>query len=328
MKEVKFLKTKTAIFIIILVVIVFMYAVLSYIEENYQKEYAEIPELSVYYKGTELTKMLPLSYKWTYKGEAKEESLVKEAESKKQGEFTITEPYKPFAEYEFSDKNTIFISNKSTSDYVMKMNERHKITEHNYALYSISNTEGMRANRSYSGGREWDDSKAFLKGFRLNDSYTFDVGEFVYVETINYLKQGEVTYAMKVVIFNEDDARVAKDYLNMSLEDTAKIEELAKKINFETLFNSARIDGKNLILEYNWHIQYDCLRMNNLIWFACIPDLETITYAPTHKKTSMYDKETGELVKDEVQQVVFAREEVDTESLANVENLKKFMEQI
>lgn len=41
-----------------------------------------------------------------------------------------------------------------------------------------------------------------------------------------------------------------------------------------------------------------------------------------------FDQEGSEQKKQEVENVVYTREEVDSESLANIENLKKFMEQI
>lgn len=327
MKEVKFVKTKTVVVIVVLILIFFIYAVSSYIEKNYQKEYEEIPELSVYYKDKKIAELLPLTYKWSYKGEVKEVPKF-EPEVKKQGEFTMNNPYKQYGEYDFKEENTIIIDSKINSDYVMKLNERHKMIKHSYTLDALSNTEGIRANTSFGGTMEFDDSKLFLKGYPLNKNYDFDVGEYVYIETIDYLKQGTVDYCAKVIVFDGDYARIAKNYLNMTLSDNEKIEELAKKLKFETFLNSARVEGNNLILEYDWHIMSDNLRMNNLIWFACIPELETVTYSPTHKKTSLYDKDTGELVKGEIDQVVYTREEVNSESLANIENLQKFMEQI
>lgn len=327
MKEVKFVKKRTVVIITLLVVIFFMYAVLSYVEKNYQKEYEEIPELSVYYKGNKIAEFLPLTYKWSYKGETKEVPQFK-PEVKKQGEFTMTNPYKQYGEYDFAKENTIFISSKMNNDYVMKMNERHKMTKNSYTLSAVTDLDDFRGSNSYSGSREFDDSKVFLKGMPLNENYNLYIGEYVYIETIDFLKQGTVDYCVKVIVYDEDDARIAKDYLNTDIADTNKIEELAKKIKYNTLLNSVKIENKNLILEYDWHIKNDNLKMNNLIWFACIPGLETITYAPTNKKTMRFDQEGSEQKKQEVENVVYTREEVDSESLANIENLKKFMEQI
>lgn len=306
---------------VILLVIVFMCIVMSYIEKNYQKEYEEIPEMSMYYKGKEIGKLLPLTYNWTYNGNTQKK--VFEVETKKQGEFTINDPYKQYKEYDFPEENTIIISNKRNTDYFKKLPERHKMVETLGVFYSLD-----VENTSYSAGREMDDSKTYLKGMPLNPSYKLEIGEYLYIDTITYLKQGTVDYCMKVIAYDEDEARIAKDYLNTALADTGKIEELAKKIKFNNLLNSIKVEGNNLILEYNWHIQKDSLKMNNLILFACIPELETITYAPTNKKTSFYNKETNELIKGEFENVVYTREEVDNKSMANTENLKKFMEQI
>lgn len=327
MKEVKFVKKRTVVIITLIVAIFFMYAVLSYVEKNYQKEYEEIPELSVYYKEKKIAEFLPLTYKWSYKGETKEVPQF-EPEVKKQGEFTMTNPYKQYGEYDFPKENTILISSKINHDYVMKMNERHKMTKNSYTLNALTDLDDFRGSNSYGGSREFDDSKVFLKGMPLNDNYNLYIGEYVYIETIDFLKQGTVDYCVKLIVYDEDEARIAKDYLNTSIVDANKIEELAKKIKYNTLLNSVKVEGNNLILEYDWHIKKDNLKMNNLIWFACIPELETITYAPTNKKTMAFDQASSEQIKQEVENVVYTKEEVDSESLANIENLKKFMEQI
>ena len=327
MKKVEIFKTKTAMIVIILLIIILLFAVSLYIEKNYQKEYEEIPEISVYYKNKKLAQMLPLTYKWTYNGETKEK--IFEGESKRQGEFTISNPYKQYEEYDVPEENTIIISNKKNYDYVQKMNERHKMIENSYTFKTLEiKKTAYRGQTSYGSSRTFDDSKAFLNGIPLSNSYSLEVGEYLYLETINYLKQGKVDYCLKVIAFDEDEARIAKDYRNTPLDNTEKIKELASKIKFGSYLNSIKVDGTNLILEYNWHIRSDSLKMNNLILFACIPDIETITYSPTNKKTSLINKDTGKLEKGEIESVVYTKEEVDRESLANIENLKKFMEQI
>lgn len=326
MKSIKVIKRKTAIIIIMVILILLMYTIWSYIEKFYQKEYEELPELSLYKDGKKLAQMIPLAYEWTYNGETKKYNA--DPEYDKQGVFLVYSQYEQFKKYDFPEENTLLLPSKENARYKKKMNERHKTLEYSYTFYQINNTKGFVSNNSYSGSGIGDASKSYLEGDSISIYSNFKVGEYLYVEGINFLQQGQVDYALKVVVFDEDQARIAKEYMNTPLEDATKIEELARKIKFNKLLNSVKLDGKNLTLEYQWHIEKEDLKMQNLVLFTCIPDLETITYSPKNKKTTLKNGDNGELQKGEIEQVVYTREEVDSESLANIENLKKFMKQI
>lgn len=323
MKKVKVVKTKTAVIIVLIELILVLAVVMSYIEEFYQKEYEQVPEISVYYKGKEMAKLLPVEYDWTYKGKTNSYSIPMQ---EGQGEVTEYRQTKNYGDFDFPEENTIIISANENKDYIKKMSERHKIERY----YSHFNSLIYSSNGAGDSNGMDDASKRYLKGVALNEYSTLEVGEYVYEDSIEFLKQGKVDYRLKVIVFDKDDAKIAKNYLNTSLDNTQKIEELARNIKFKELLQTVKVEGKNLTLEYDYHIQGDApVRMNNLIFFACIPELETITYSPRNKKT-MVQKEDNyfEPEKAEIENVVYTREKVDNESLANTTNLKKFMEQI
>lgn len=323
MKKVKVIKTKTAVIIVLIEFILVMTVVMSYIEKFYQKEYEQVPEIAVYYKGKEMAKLLPVEYHWTYKGKTDDYSIpMKEA----QGEITEYRQRINYGDFDFSEENTIIISTNENKDYIRKMPERHKMEKCYSMFYSLTNCNNNSGGLNATG----DTSKRYLKGIAINEYSPIKVGEYVYTETIDFLKQGKVNYCLKVIAFDEEDAKVAKNYLDTSLDNIQKIEELARNIKFKELLQSVKVEGNNLILEYDYHIEGDdTVRMNNLIFFACIPDLETVIYLPKNKKTIIQREENNfESEKVEIENVVYTREKVDNESLANTTNLKKFMEQI
>lgn len=327
MKKINIIKRKTAIIFILIIIILLMYTCCLYIEKFYQKEYEDIPEISVFYKGKELAKMLPLSYSWTYKGDTKNYNVFEQPS--KQGFFTTVKDIRKYGEYDFPEENTIIISSKTSEDYIKKMPERHKMVKYAFSFDPLDDGyDGYIGLHTYGNMGYGALSKKYVSGIPLGEYYEIGVGEFLYLETIDYLKQGRVEYGMKVIAYDEAEAKIAKEYLNTSLDNIEKIEELVKKIKYNTLFNNAKVDGKSLTLEYDWHIEKDNLRMNNLILFACIPDLETVIYSPANKKTLILNQVSTEGEKTEIESVVFTREEVDNANMANTENLKKFMEQI
>jgi hypothetical protein len=308
MKNVKVVKTKTAVIILVIVIILIMLAVFTCVEKNYQKEYADFPTISIVYNDKILGDMIPVEYNWTYNGETKEYNLRSKA------------GIEDLEDYEFPEENVILVGNNE--EYFMKSNIRYKTTSYSERIVQLPE-------RSYNNGNGYGDMSKLLKdGMSLQ--WFNNVGEYLYRQTFYYKNQGFVEYATKIVFFEESQARIAKNYLDTKLEDTDKINELLTKIKFNQIYNSCKIEGNNLTVEYDYHINENSLKMNNLVLFACIPELDSITYSPKNKKTSVTYEEDENMVTEnkEVEEYTYTREEVDDENLANTDNLKKYMEQI
>ena len=87
-----------------------MYAVFINIEKFYQKEYENFPTISVYHNDKVIAEMLPIEYKWEYKGDKKEYTLEEEIEN-----------------YEFPENNTALVGIHRNDEYLCKTNIRYKI---------------------------------------------------------------------------------------------------------------------------------------------------------------------------------------------------------
>lgn len=298
MKEVKIIKTKTAVIILSIVVLLLMIAVFNFFDKIYQKPTKTFPEISVYYKDKELGKMLPIKYEWKDRGEIKKLDL--EIDN--------------LQEYDFPKENIILVGTNEYKKYILKADFRYKSRSYSENLYKKSYIGAIG-----TGGADIDFSQELKRDFPLYSTDT--IGEYIYKLAISYM-QGTVTYAIKLVSFESDQVAIAKNYLNTKLTENKKIEELISKIKFGTMLNSVKLDGDNLTIEYEAHIGEDSEKMNNLILFTCIPELESITYSPKNKKTYSYD------AKEEIDKCVYTREEINNEKFINIEHLKKFMEQI
>lgn len=309
MKEVVIVKTKTAIIIISIIVLILGIAVFYFYDTKYQKETETFPRFSVYYKDKEIGKFAIIKANWLYKGhgDVQDVSIVN------------------LDDYDFPEESVVLIGNNKTEDYIMKSDFRYKTINHSSELRKVDENFA-----SQSGQGSGDCSKYMHEG-SSGIACTNGIGEFIYTYRSGY-KQGQVEYAIKVVSFDQDQAKIAKNYLNTSLTDANKIEELLKNTKYGKVFNSCKVEGKNLIVEYKYHISedFDEIKMNNLILFACIPELESITYSPENKKTFYMEKDGEKMItkNGEIDKRVYTREQVDGEDLVNTENLKKFMEQI
>ena len=299
MKNVNLIKTKTAIIILVILIILVMFAVFLNVEKFYQKEYESFPTLSIYYKDKIIGTLLPTSYTWTYDGGTQENNI------------------KRLDNYDFPEENIILMETANIEDYYIKSNIRYKTKKWSEYIKYIPN------GGSTGSDSDQDISRDLKKGKSI---WSFsEVGEQIYSETIKYLKQGTVTYSAKIVTFEGEQARIAKNYLNTALTDNEKIDKLLNEIRYNDIYNFSKIDGKNLTIEYDYHVSEYALKMNNLILFTCIPELESVTYSPQNKKTIINDIEQKS---EEVEKYVYTRTEVNNKGLANIENLKKFMEQI
>lgn len=66
--------------------------------------------------------------------------------------------------------------------------------------------------------------------------------------------------------FEGDQARIAKNYINTELTDNERVDKLLKEIRYNDIYNSLKVDGKNLTIEYDYHISEYTLKMNNFIY--------------------------------------------------------------
>jgi hypothetical protein len=287
-----------------------MLAVFTCVEKNYQKEYENFPTISIVYQDKVLGDMLPVEYNWTYNGETKEYDLEEEAD------------IDALEEYDFPEENVIFVGNND--EYFMKSNIRYKTTSYSDKIAQLPEWDY----NSITGNGYGDISKLLKDGMSLQSFG--NVGEYLYKQMLYYKNQGFVEYAAKIVFFEESQAKIAKNYLDTKLEDTEKINELLTKINFNQIYNSCKVEGNNLTLEYDYHIDEDALKMNNLVLFTCIPELDSITYSPKNKKTTVTYIKDEDIVTEnkEVEEYTYTREEINSENLANIDNLKKYIEQI
>jgi len=308
MKEVVIIKTKTAVVIISIIVLILGIAVFYFYDTKYQKQTETFPKFSVYYKDKEIGKFAIIKSNWLYKGHGDVQDV---------GIVNLDN-------YDFPKENTVLIGNNEIEDYIMKSDFRYKTINH------FSELRKVGENYASQSGQGSGDSSKYMHEGSSGIACTNGIGEFIYTYRSAY-QQGEVTYAIKVISFDQAQAEAAKNYQNISLTDTSKIEELLKNTKYGKLFNSCKVESKNLIVEYKYHISEDDeTKMNNLILFACIPELESITYSPENKKTFYLEKDGKEIINkvEEIDKRVYTREQVDSEDLVNTENLKKFMEQI
>ena len=305
MSKKKIMTRKTALIIIIMILILAITAIFLIVKNN-QKEYKYPPELSVILEdGTEI-KMLRTYYDWNYEGENVIFKLDRDIQT-----------------YNFPKENVIYTSTESLSKAKIKSDVKYITTLFTSSYAKIENNSIISHSTSNSHG---DFSRILYKGKKEFKSHA-DVGEYVYTFRIDYKNQGYATYAIKVINFSEADSKIAKEYLNTSLENLNKIKELVSKIEFNTFLKDVNINEKNLNLKYEYYISDNILKMNNLILFACIPDLETITYTAEHKKTFLYNEEK-ERTPQEIDNVVYTREQINSNDTANIENFMKYMESL
>lgn len=305
MKQVKLLNTKTAVIILSIFILLLMIALFIFFDKTYQKQTETYPQISVYYKDKEIGKMAVIKSNWLYKGHGENTDLGN------------------YYDYDFPEENIVLVANNDTQNYVMKSDFRYKTIYHSNELRKV---DGFQIVSMGQGNGDY--SPNLKKGMGM--CCTNGIGELIYSIRFTY-QQGTVDYAIKLISFDEKQAELGKKYLNTSISDTQKIEELIKSARYGTAFNSCKVEGKNLTIEYDNHISEDYnLKMHNVLLFACIPEIETITYSPKNKKTFYNDTTGPELVvkTEEVEKRVYTKEQVNSEDLANSDNLKKFMEQI
>lgn len=307
----KLMKRKTALIIGIIFVILIFGVFFWYFQNKYQKYYEDVPELVAVLPDGEEVPMLCYYYNWTYKGEEKTSDT----------EIIDVQTYDFPEEYTILTRITSIWTWSPDSTIYLKSNLKYCRTS--YMLGTTYSTTYGNSN-SFSDA---DMSKTLYNGEYCLVQPT-SVGEYLCDITIDYKNQGRAYYAIKVIAFDEDIAKTAKSYLNTSIENEDTIKELVSEISYSEYLQDISIEGTNLNLKYEYYIMESTLKMSNLALFACIPELETITY--TAENTNVYDtdSETGETIIVEQPEAVFTRESVDSENDANIENLLKYMEDL
>ena len=104
------------------------------------------------------------------------------------------------------------------------------------------------------------------------------------------ITENNETYIQKVTILDTNSMKASSEYMNISLENIERINELVGKLEIKELLKSVKVENNNLVIEYEYYPIEDILISNNAILFACIDNLENIVYTATNKKTFYTEK--------------------------------------
>lgn len=296
------IKTKTALVLGIIFIILIISAIYYFFDTKYQKEYENFPTLSIVMQDGSEVEMLPIEYEWTYNGNTRTYKLDED-----------------FKSYDYPKEHTIYRSTNEKKIYNIKSNVKYKSDSFSDNVYRVTN--GIV--QEVSGGNGSGDLSKSLKKGDMSLQPANSVGEYVESIKINYKNQGYVVYAIKSICF-DDEINEISNYQNLDLTNTEKIKELVGKLKYNEFFKDINIEGNTINLKYDYYINSDALYMSNMILFASIPNLDKIVYTAENKKTFYYDNENKQEVDTEMENKTFLRSDYEKSSF-NIETLLKLV---
>lgn len=249
------MKTKS---VVILVVILLIAAILGFYKFNkeYQKEQENIPTLYAYDINGSKIELLPVEYTWEYKGNKKEFKMADEA-----------------IDENFKNMQPVYLDIKNNNFAYAQTKEKYKIS-------AISSTTEYAEDSMTSSGTtyQYSDTK-----FNILNASEPTVGKTEFY--INFAKQGSVRYVAKTFGIDFSTCKELKEYMNTSITDENRIKEMVSKMDLKEILDSVKVDGNNLILEYEFYpYSKKVVGYNNTILFTYIDGLENIIYTAKNKK--------------------------------------------
>ena len=286
-------KIKIAIGVIVLIIIIGG----VFFTKGYQKQYENPPMLYIENEDGTKQAMLPISYEWEYKGQTKKYDIEKD-----------------FKTMEYDDEYIICL--KKGENKKLVTNENYKMEHVFNNIYSVTNGDVIER----SGG---DSHGAIMTEYSLFGE--FDVGEFIEKIKINYYKQGTVTYAIKMLVFDDENVDEYKKLLNTKLEEKDKIYKIVDTLEFSHHLQGIEIKDGELVLNYDYYIDKQSSYENNLSLFTLIDDLEKITYTFNHKKTQVLNKETQQSEEKEIGELQVTRDEINSANKVTTKTFEEFI---
>jgi hypothetical protein len=187
-----------------------------------------------------------------------------------------------------------------------------------------------------------NDPRIFSKGYSNDDIYT-EKGEvhlsgqnIIKVENwlfnINYAKQGYGQYGLRLVYFG-CNPEIVKDYIGCNTTDSSKLKEIANKLMYSEFFKDASIDGTTLNLKYDYYfsdLTEGRVNTNNLLWFACLNNIDKIVYTAENKKTTVTDNKENisahRTFYQEVESRTYTKEEFENIYHITSDDIKAYIE--
>lgn len=250
------MKTKSVVILIVILIISAILGVYKF-NKGYQKEQENIPTMYAYDEKGNQIELLPIEYTWEYKGNKKEYKMSDED-----------------IEEKFKKMQPVYIDTKINNSAYVQTKEKYKI----YA--SSTNTKYEESSISTSGTTyQYSGTKFEI----LNTSEPIAGRTEFYV---TFLKQGSVKYLAKTFGVDFEKCKELKEYMDTSINDENRIKEMVSKMDLKEILDSVKVDGNNLILEYEFYpYSKKVVGYNNTILFTYIDGLENIIYTAKNKKT-------------------------------------------
>lgn len=250
-------RIKKIITLVILAVLIILVGI--FYTSEYQKETANPPRVYIMKDDGTNIEMKITSYNWNYKNEnqiKKEENNFEDVNNEifKNNEYVIE-----------CEEGDLF---KATTDTEYRI-ERSAYEFKKYVDGKIQGTTGGDTKRRGS------------KDFKY--ICDFELGSSIKTVNIQYVKQGNVNYAIKQYTYPNNSSLI-KNYLGTNINDEIKIEALVKEIKYANSLKSVNVEGNTLKLKYEFFGNDESLYSNNLQLFATIDGLEKIIYEADNTK--------------------------------------------
>lgn len=171
--------------------------------------------------------------------------------------------YENYTDYEFKDDGIVI--NRCTDFYDIKCDE--DVDFENIKVEEIN----------YQDGRTFNMQNGTIDGNVYKKQAQNEPGEYFNIITI-YASNGSYkgTYIYKELVIDDNEILNSKEFMNTSLTDKEKMDQIMKKIHFASFVNNYLIDNNSITIEYNIQLTKEVAEDISKMLLVLIDDLDFV----------------------------------------------------